>query len=160
MEQIFTGRIPFWDVKSEYEVIKRVINGVHNRPSGGNVAARGLDDRMWALMLDCWTMEPPERPTISAVFDRLCVSLHSPNPLQLESVYEETEEDIRIRFDSEIDESDLSSQDSDDYVLVPQGLAADHCGVLEKRKRDKDDSGSFRTSRFSRVTSSPWSSGL
>ncbi|KLO10995.1 hypothetical protein SCHPADRAFT_491395 [Schizopora paradoxa] len=41
------------------------------RPTDPSVVARGLDDRLWALLTKCWAFEPSERPSIFEVSEEL-----------------------------------------------------------------------------------------
>ncbi|KDQ17704.1 hypothetical protein BOTBODRAFT_580817 [Botryobasidium botryosum FD-172 SS1] len=41
------------------------------RPLGEAVLARGLDDDMWELAQDCWSLDPALRPTATEVLQRL-----------------------------------------------------------------------------------------
>ena len=72
--QILAGRQPFHNM-SDVEVILAVYNHEHpSRPPITDHAtfhSRGLDDRMWALMEECWNADPDKRPTASALCDLL-----------------------------------------------------------------------------------------
>jgi len=62
--QIFTDRIPYFEHR-ESDVIPKIKAGV--RPTRHtalmeNTVARGLTDFIWALMNDCWTHDPGDRP--------------------------------------------------------------------------------------------------
>jgi len=86
MEEVLTRDIPFGILASDIDVVKQVTEGVHERPRGSDLISRGLDDYIWKLMLDCWSMEPSKRPLISEVWRRLCVSSHRQTQKQLEEV--------------------------------------------------------------------------
>jgi len=69
--QLLTGEIPFGNSASDHDVVMQVIKGTHNRPTNYNGIACEVDDQMWALMLDCWDMEPSKRPRMRRVISRL-----------------------------------------------------------------------------------------
>lgn len=62
--EIFTQRPPFYDISSEVDVILTLYNHGHPRrpPLTHPATSRGLDDRMWALMLECWNISADQRP--------------------------------------------------------------------------------------------------
>jgi len=41
------------------------------RPLDKEIVARGLDDKMWGLMKECWAMDPTARPAVAAVLSRI-----------------------------------------------------------------------------------------
>jgi serine/threonine protein kinase len=71
--EILSGHSPFNNIPSEVDVIFAIYNREHpSRPPIFDPAtSRGLDDRMWALMMECWNANPDNRPTANA----LCYSL-------------------------------------------------------------------------------------
>ena len=78
--QIFSGLIPF-HAMHDHAVSLQVIRGQRpSRPSicePWNVACEdlGLDDESWAIIEDCWNMEPEKRPTAKEVGTVLCAKL-------------------------------------------------------------------------------------
>ncbi|GLB38970.1 putative regulation of ATP:ADP antiporter activity [Lyophyllum shimeji] len=72
--EIFTGHLPFFEIRSEATVLLKVIlGGRPTRPPETTDAwlERGLTPHMWALMDDCWKFKPTQRPDINAVLARL-----------------------------------------------------------------------------------------
>ncbi|KAF5383204.1 hypothetical protein D9615_004938 [Tricholomella constricta] len=70
--QIFTGEYPFQDVPYELTVMLNVSRGERpRRPRGLVYLDRGLNDRMWRLMEDCWEHVAADRPTASQIIGRL-----------------------------------------------------------------------------------------
>ena len=66
--EIFTGKIPFEELKNE-AVVPWVLKG--GRPKmPENVQAVGLTGEMWKLIENCWQHDPEERPTIEEVVKR------------------------------------------------------------------------------------------
>jgi len=72
MLELFTKEIPFHYISQNGSVALTVMRGdLPQRPLDKEVIARGLDDEMWALMEECWAMDPTARPTTTAVLARL-----------------------------------------------------------------------------------------
>jgi len=70
--EIFSGNLPFYDVKNEFQVILAMTKGIRpSRPSHERCWIRGLNNEIWALIEDCWTGEPSERPFASQIVERL-----------------------------------------------------------------------------------------
>ncbi|RDB27522.1 Serine/threonine-protein kinase STY8 [Hypsizygus marmoreus] len=70
--EIFTGDHPFPDVKSDHAVLLKVSRGERPaKPLGLHYLDRGLTDRMWRLMEDCWEHIPDLRPPASEIVERL-----------------------------------------------------------------------------------------
>ncbi|KDQ16010.1 hypothetical protein BOTBODRAFT_89006, partial [Botryobasidium botryosum FD-172 SS1] len=64
MLELFTGKVPFFYLAHEAMVIARILNEEYpRRPDDEQVLARGLDDSMWQLMMNCWDVTPSERPS-------------------------------------------------------------------------------------------------
>ena len=78
--QIFSGRIPFYEIH-DHTVMLQVIRGQRpSRPSvcdPWNIACEdlGLDDETWALIGKCWNQEPEKRPVAKEVGAFLCTKL-------------------------------------------------------------------------------------
>ncbi|TDL26203.1 kinase-like protein [Rickenella mellea] len=69
--ELITGNRPFNEQKSA-EALRLIGDGVRpERPTGPVVVARGLDDKMWKLLEECWAQKPEDRPTIQEVLARL-----------------------------------------------------------------------------------------
>jgi len=66
--QIWTGLLPFGEIKTDYFVISNVLGGV--RPRYPNPAPPG-SDALWNLFKDCWGGEPNERLSMEVVVQRL-----------------------------------------------------------------------------------------
>jgi hypothetical protein len=75
--QIFSGRRPVCDIALEFNVILAVHNHKHPScpPSTHLAVSHGLDDHIWALMVECWNPLPDERPTACALRNLLTPAL-------------------------------------------------------------------------------------
>ena len=63
--EVFTGRIPFEEQKSE-AVVLRISQGI--RPEMPmNAQAVGLNVEMWRILEGCWQQLPKKRPTMEEV---------------------------------------------------------------------------------------------
>ncbi|KAJ7933117.1 kinase-like domain-containing protein, partial [Mycena leptocephala] len=62
--EIFTGKIPFFEV-SEHAVVMHVVNG--NLPQ----KLSSISDAVWPLMEECWGTEPGKRPMAQQIVARL-----------------------------------------------------------------------------------------
>ncbi|KAG6809010.1 hypothetical protein H0H92_001983 [Tricholoma furcatifolium] len=72
--EIFTGRVPFFEVSHPVQVMTRIMQGgTPTRPNDDDPAwqQNGLNHRIWNLMRDCWSFEPLQRPDMTAVISRL-----------------------------------------------------------------------------------------
>lgn len=45
--------------------------GLPERPEDKQTAARGFNDKMWVLMMECWAADPTTRPTAAVILSRL-----------------------------------------------------------------------------------------
>ncbi|KDQ06581.1 hypothetical protein BOTBODRAFT_246069 [Botryobasidium botryosum FD-172 SS1] len=71
MVELLTGEIPFPHLP-DCAIIQHVEAGTYDRPpKDSDAAARGLDDDMWGLILECWDQDPLKRPSASQVVERL-----------------------------------------------------------------------------------------
>ncbi|KDQ09602.1 hypothetical protein BOTBODRAFT_521874 [Botryobasidium botryosum FD-172 SS1] len=68
--ELLTGDVPFPGL-TDYDIIQCLGTGHYDRPTDSDAIACGLDDEMWALILECWDLDPLERPSASQVVDRL-----------------------------------------------------------------------------------------
>jgi hypothetical protein len=67
--QIFSGDPPFKDISSWPLLRSNVVKSA-NRPAKPQSQAdidRGLDDKLWSLIEDCWSQMPSKRPTAATV---------------------------------------------------------------------------------------------
>ncbi|KAJ8077723.1 hypothetical protein PM082_002156 [Marasmius tenuissimus] len=70
--ELFTHVHPFPQIKHSLEVMMNVAKGENpERPTEERVVERGLDDKMWQLMTECWNREPSARPGIEEVLASL-----------------------------------------------------------------------------------------
>ncbi|KAG6817146.1 hypothetical protein H0H87_012107 [Tephrocybe sp. NHM501043] len=72
--EIFTSDVPFPSIKRDTTVMLRVKSGA--RPSPPSASSPpwtewGLTKEIWALMEDCWNLQPMERPQAAVVLERL-----------------------------------------------------------------------------------------
>ncbi|KDQ07887.1 hypothetical protein BOTBODRAFT_38446 [Botryobasidium botryosum FD-172 SS1] len=77
MLEIFTMKVPFFYIHHR-GIAKRVEAGeLPNRPCDHTTVARGLDDTMWSLMVDCWDAIPSQRPSAIDLVSRLRAAVDS-----------------------------------------------------------------------------------
>ncbi|KAG6909000.1 hypothetical protein DXG01_002386 [Tephrocybe rancida] len=72
--EVFTGKRPFFEINSETRVIVMILRGyVPTQPSLDDKSwtERGLTEKIWMLLNDCWKTHPSERPDISVVKSRI-----------------------------------------------------------------------------------------
>src|ERR1700691_4049229 len=73
--QIFSGQVPFHDVKSDYRIMAAVRDGTRPpRPSDNICHIRGLDDEIWTIIESCWIQEPSYRQNARQIVERLRTS--------------------------------------------------------------------------------------
>ncbi|KDQ18460.1 hypothetical protein BOTBODRAFT_512465 [Botryobasidium botryosum FD-172 SS1] len=76
MLEFFTGKVPFFYIPHDAMVIAMILDGEFpRRPDDDRVVARGLDESMWQLMMDCWHAMPSERPSAADLVSRLAAAL-------------------------------------------------------------------------------------
>ncbi|KAJ3067867.1 hypothetical protein HDU98_008947 [Podochytrium sp. JEL0797] len=68
MWELVTGKIPFHDC-SDHEILE-AIQSITNRPA----KPQGCDERLWSLMLKCWSVNPEARPLASEIVSFLATS--------------------------------------------------------------------------------------
>ncbi|KDQ17830.1 hypothetical protein BOTBODRAFT_77749, partial [Botryobasidium botryosum FD-172 SS1] len=68
--ELLTGQIPFPHL-ADREIIQCLAIGRYDRPTDSDAIACGLDDGMWALILECWDRDPLRRPSASQIVERL-----------------------------------------------------------------------------------------
>ncbi|KAG6907580.1 hypothetical protein DXG01_008337 [Tephrocybe rancida] len=76
--EIFTGKIPFSNLRYNEMVILRVRSGVRPvRPEASSQSwtAFGLTNGIWTCMEECWEEEPSKRPPTAAIVRRLTGTL-------------------------------------------------------------------------------------
>jgi serine/threonine protein kinase len=72
--EIFTGAAPFANTIDSYlfvAVVDRAIRPL--RPTESAIVQYGLDDTLWALIEECWSQEPKDRPIAATVASRLAL---------------------------------------------------------------------------------------
>jgi len=70
--ELMTGKSPFAETRRTTEVIIKVREGKRPaRPTEVEVGERGLDDKLWGLLVRCWDAKPANRPTIDEVLANL-----------------------------------------------------------------------------------------
>lgn len=72
LNQIYSGRLPFYQVRIDMQVaFKIIMGGRPSRPSDSVALKTGLTDTMWGIMEDCWKQDPDDRPAAFLVTTRL-----------------------------------------------------------------------------------------
>jgi hypothetical protein len=70
--QVISHQPPYSHIKHATEVVIRSSRGeIPRRPLGARVVERGLDDKLWNLLLRCWSQAPQTRPTVEGVLSGL-----------------------------------------------------------------------------------------
>ncbi|KAG6909001.1 hypothetical protein DXG01_002387 [Tephrocybe rancida] len=72
--EVFTGKRPFFEINSDTKVTLMILRGdVPTRPpvEDKSWTERGLTEKIWMLLKDCWRTQPSERPYMSAVRSRI-----------------------------------------------------------------------------------------
>ena len=57
LQELFTGKIPFEDIKVQRNLLVRVSKGMPDRP-------HRMRDEWWTLCTPCWEFDPTLRPTM------------------------------------------------------------------------------------------------
>lgn len=82
--QIFTGNIPFYEIKVDVAVYGALGRGRRpSRPSDSICLPCGLDDNMWNLVENCWDSDPMKRPHAIEVVARIVSRLSLPEDAAL-----------------------------------------------------------------------------
>ncbi|KAG6825994.1 hypothetical protein H0H92_001563 [Tricholoma furcatifolium] len=71
---IFTGHNPFFEVSNIVHVTRMIMKGdTPTRPKDNDFAwhKHGLNEEIWDLMKNCWSLEPLHRPDITKIISRL-----------------------------------------------------------------------------------------
>ena len=67
--EVFTGKIPFEELKKNEEVVLRISRGYRpEKPE--NAQAVGLTDEIWKFTESCWHQNPKKRPNMEEVVRR------------------------------------------------------------------------------------------
>ncbi|KAG6913526.1 hypothetical protein DXG01_006194, partial [Tephrocybe rancida] len=72
--EIFTGCLPFFELSNPIVIVAGIIQGhTPTRPETGNLAwgIRGLNERVWNLMKECWHFKPSTRPDMTQILLKL-----------------------------------------------------------------------------------------
>jgi len=70
--QMFSGEVPFFENPYDIQVIMGVMRGKRPpRPMHGLSRTRGISDKLWTLVEDCWAQDPTQRPTAGQIVERL-----------------------------------------------------------------------------------------
>lgn len=72
MVQVFTGKVPFFDLSNEFMVYIKVAKG--ERPSRPPSESWPLPrnysvDGVWAIIIHCWQQYPAQRPSASDILE-------------------------------------------------------------------------------------------
>ncbi|KDQ14106.1 hypothetical protein BOTBODRAFT_110581 [Botryobasidium botryosum FD-172 SS1] len=100
MLELFTKEFPFSYIAMDIMVAVMAMEGkLPERPHEDGIEDRGLNDGMWELMLDCWAVDPSQRPDAKSVIVRLNTALKtrservsSPRPTKRLRMQEELSE--------------------------------------------------------------------
>ena len=63
--ELLTGDRPFRETDKDIAVAIELISGRLPQRPGSPADTRGLDDRLWGIMMACWNARPEERPTMA-----------------------------------------------------------------------------------------------
>lgn len=70
-QEVFSGMVPYADVKKDVQVFLKINNGdIPSRPQAHEVHGI-IDDDMWSLCLRCWDARPEARPSMEEVLASL-----------------------------------------------------------------------------------------
>ncbi|KAG6911107.1 hypothetical protein DXG01_003847 [Tephrocybe rancida] len=129
--EIFTGCLPFFELSNPVVIVARIIQGhTPTRPETDNIAwgIRGLNERVWDLMKECWHFKPSTRPDMTQILSKL----------NAESVIDtrppgEWEKDASMRFRNS---QDSKGSDSVNSMLFWEDLES----LLSRVAPDVEDS--------------------
>jgi Protein tyrosine and serine/threonine kinase len=65
--EVFTENVPFSDVQNDMFIPVAILKGLLPTRPESSVTARGLSDKMWKLMNECWECEPSSRPSMTTI---------------------------------------------------------------------------------------------
>jgi hypothetical protein len=70
--QICTKRAPFHYVRVEMAIPPRVLSGEHpKRPTDEDCGGHAMPEDLWETALECWSMEPKDRPSTKILLEWL-----------------------------------------------------------------------------------------
>ncbi|KIM77961.1 hypothetical protein PILCRDRAFT_607034 [Piloderma croceum F 1598] len=70
--EMFSGQVPFYEIRQDYSVIIPVMNGKRpDFPSGDLSQTRGLNTELWDLIQACWAQDPIQRPIVKQIVECL-----------------------------------------------------------------------------------------
>ncbi|KDQ14108.1 hypothetical protein BOTBODRAFT_110477 [Botryobasidium botryosum FD-172 SS1] len=100
MLELFTKKVPLSSIDADFAVMIMVMKGEFpERPCDEGIEDRGLSDDMWELMLECWAVDPSQRPDARSIVVRLSTALEtrservsSPRPTKRLRISEELAE--------------------------------------------------------------------
>jgi len=62
-----THQQPYRDIKHHFSAVNNAQNGIQpERPTEPDVLRRGLNDELWAILVESWSLEPSLRPPIQS----------------------------------------------------------------------------------------------
>ncbi|PPQ79567.1 hypothetical protein CVT25_003449 [Psilocybe cyanescens] len=68
--EIMTHKQPYPHIKHHLVASREAYEGKHpQRPTEPEVSRRGLDDGLWKLMVDSWSLDPSKRPSVHAYLE-------------------------------------------------------------------------------------------
>ncbi|KAI6142182.1 kinase-like domain-containing protein, partial [Pisolithus tinctorius] len=69
--ELFSRKNPFHEVRVEWGVVKRIVEGhLPDRPSDESTSFR-LCDSWWKICLECWEYDPVQRPAMNDIMARV-----------------------------------------------------------------------------------------
>ncbi|KDQ07873.1 hypothetical protein BOTBODRAFT_94459, partial [Botryobasidium botryosum FD-172 SS1] len=72
MLELFTKAVPFSYILVDFQVMLLVMQGnIPKRPFNVEAVSRGLSGDMWKLMLNCWDVDPSQRPNAESIVAQL-----------------------------------------------------------------------------------------
>ncbi|KAG6907392.1 hypothetical protein DXG01_009039 [Tephrocybe rancida] len=108
--EIFTGCLPFFEIPHPITIMSKIVQGhIPTCPEHENAAwqARGLNERVWNLMKECWHFKPSTRPDMTQILLKLAaenVTDTRPPP--------EWEKDASMRFRNSQDSKESDNVNS------------------------------------------------
>ncbi|CAE6406469.1 unnamed protein product [Rhizoctonia solani] len=71
MLEIFTGAVPYAEHQRDYQVIKRVVEGILPPRPMGRLKKAAYGNSVWDLLVSCWSRDPVARPSAREVHGSL-----------------------------------------------------------------------------------------
>jgi hypothetical protein len=82
-QEILTGNQPFHYIKSESNIMLRVLNNREHPLRPEVIPASSRDgNRVWDLLVACWSYEPKSRPAAVVVFNTVSACYDKSRPLK------------------------------------------------------------------------------